>query len=67
MKMHNESRRSQCHEYNGKNFSICNAKTVQNIKSDFYLDVYVNHLIHNMDHMRIWGTKPSSVILSQSK
>ena len=37
-----------------------------NIKRDFYLDVYVG-LINNMDHKRISGTEPSSVILSQTK
>ena len=42
------------------------------MKSDFYLDVYTifdftSDLINNMDHMRISGTEPSSVILSQTK
>ena len=40
------------------------------IHRDFYLDVYTifkSDLINNMDHMRISGTKPSSVILSQIK
>ena len=41
-----------------------------NMKRDFYLDEYTilkSDLINNMDHMRIWGTEPSSVILSQAK
>ena len=40
------------------------------MKRDFYLDVYTifkSDLINNMDHMRISGTEPSSVILSQTK
>ena len=35
---------------------------------DFYLDVNIifkSDLINDMDHMRISGTEPSSVILSQ--
>ena len=37
-----------------------------NIKRDFYQDVYIIlNLINNMDHMRISGTEPSSVVLSQ--
>ena len=38
------------------------------MKRDFYLDAYTifkSDLINNMDHMRIWGTEPSSVFLSQ--
>ena len=40
-----------------------------NIKRDFYSDVYtilIRDLINNMDHMRISGTEPSSVILDQT-
>ena len=40
-----------------------------NMKRDFYSDVYtifVSDLINNMDHMRISGTEPSPVILSQA-
>ena len=38
-------------------------------KRDFYLDVYtiLNGIKFDMDHMRISGTEPSSVILSQTK
>ena len=38
------------------------------MKRDFYLDVNTilnRDLINNMDHMRISGTEPSSVILSK--
>ena len=40
------------------------------MKRDYYLDVYTSFksdLINNMDHMRISGTEPLSVILSQIK
>ena len=40
------------------------------MKRDFYSDVYTilkSEWINNMDHMRISGTEPSSVILSQTK
>ena len=43
---------------------------IYHIKRDFYSDVYIilsRDLINNMDHMRISGTQPSSVILSQTK
>ena len=43
---------------------------VVEIWSDFYLDVYIfleSDKITNMDHMRISGTEPSSVVLSQKK
>ena len=36
------------------------------IKRDFYYDLK-SDLINNMDHQRISGTEPSSVILSQTK
>ena len=39
-----------------------------NIKRDFYKDLYTllkPHLINSMDHMRVSGTEPSSVVLSQ--
>ena len=39
-------------------------------KKRLYSDVYTifsRNLIYNMDHMRISGTEPSSVILSQTK
>ena len=38
-------------------------------KRDFYQDVYtiLNRIKFDMDHMRISGTEPSSVILSQTK
>ena len=41
-----------------------------NIIRDFYLGVYTilkSDLINKVDHMRISGTEPSSVILSQTK
>ena len=41
-------------------------KVGNNIKRDFYSDVYTilkQDLINNMDHMRISGNEPSSVIL----
>ena len=40
-----------------------------NIKRDFYSDVYtiLSWDLSNMDHMRISGTEPSSMILSQTK
>ena len=41
-----------------------------NMKRDFYLDVYTNFkpdFINNMDHMRISGNEPSSMILSQTR
>ena len=40
------------------------------INRDFYEDLYTifnRILINNIDHMRISGTKPSLVILSQTK
>ena len=40
------------------------------MKRDFYLyvcTIFKPDLINNMDHMRISGTEPSSVILSQTK
>ena len=41
------------------------------MKRDFYQDVYTiyikSDLINAMDQMRISGTEPSSVILSQNK
>ena len=39
---------------------------LRNTKRYFCSDVYTI-LINNMDHMRISGTEPSSVILSQTK
>ena len=42
------------------------------MKRDFYQDVYTilqmvnSNWINNIDHMRISGTEPSSVILSQN-
>ena len=45
-------------------------KISSNMKRDFYLDVYTilnRDLINNMDHMRISGNEPSSVILGQTK
>ena len=41
----------------------------KNSKRDFYQDVYtiLNRIKFDMDHMRISGTEPSSVILSQTK
>ena len=42
---------------------------VVNIKRDFYQDVCIDNfksdLINNVDHMRIWGNKPSSVSLAK--
>ena len=32
-----------------------------------YTPFFISDLINNMDHMRISGTEPSSVILSQTK
>ena len=42
---------------------------MSNSKRDFYLDVYtiLNRIKFDMDHMRISGTEPSSVILNQTK
>ena len=38
------------------------------MKRDFFLDVYtILNFINKVDHMRISGTEPSSVILSQTK
>ena len=39
------------------------------IQRDFYLDVYtiLNRIEFDMDHMRISGTEPSSVIFSEAK
>ena len=39
------------------------------IQRDFYLDVYtiLNRIEFEMDHMRILGTEPSSVIFSEAK
>ena len=41
-------------------------KQVSNIKRDFYQD-FKSDLNNNMNHMRISGTEPSSVILRQTK
>ena len=49
--------------------SVLQTNTIGNIKRDFYLDVlhhFKSDLINNIDHMRISGTEPLSVILSQS-
>ena len=41
------------------------------INRDFYLDHFLHHFkldsINNMDHMRISGTEPLSVILCQTQ
>ena len=39
------------------------------IQRDFYFDVYtiLNRIEFDMDHMRIPGTEPSSVIFSEAK
>ena len=49
---------------------IYTQQVVEIQKSDFYQDIYTifkSDLINTMDHMRISGTEPSSVILSQTK
>ena len=62
------NRRTWLHVPSGTPWSTSSdTHQVVEIHRDFYLDVYTifkSDLINNMDHMRISGTKPSSVILS---
>ena len=63
-------RRTWLHVSSGTPWSTSSdTHQVVKIQRDFYLDIYtiLNRIEFDMDHMRILGTEPSSVILRQTK